>query len=85
MNQLLWLLPAFLPMTFFIVIEYAKQASGYYNRYNERTVFEIERFPKIEWFEENTLLLYGINVAIVAFVLFVLSAVIKKWRGIPEE
>lgn len=85
LNQLLWLLPAFLPMTFFIVIEYAKQASGYYNRYNERTVFEIERFPKIEWFEENTLLLYGINVAIVAFVLFVLSAVIKKWRGIPEE
>jgi hypothetical protein len=45
----------------------------------------VEEFPKIDWFEEHSFLLLYLNLVIVIFIMFVLSRVIKKWRGIPEE
>lgn len=85
LNQILWLLPGFLPMIYAIVMDLVKTYSGYYNRYNEKTRVLVEEFPKIDWFEEHSLLLLHLNLVILVFILFLLSTVIKKWRGIPEE
>lgn len=85
LNQLLWLLPGLLPVIYTIVMRLVKQSSGYYERYDTITGRYVEDFPKIDWFEENEKMLVLVNLAIVVFVMFVLSTVIKKWRGIPDE
>ncbi|CAM3975924.1 hypothetical protein FLAN108750_02655 [Flavobacterium antarcticum] len=85
LNQMLWLLPGFLPMIYVIVMDFVKKYSGYNNRYNFETGVVVEEFPKIDWIETNVVLLAQLNLLLLVFVLFLLSRVIKKWRGIPEE
>ena len=85
LNQILWLLAGFLPMVYVIVMDLVKLYSGYYERYDEKTRVLIEEFPKIDWFEEHSLLLLHFNLVIVIFMMFLFSRVIKKWRGISEE
>lgn len=85
LNQILWLLPGFLPMIYIFVMNFVKESCGYNNRYNERTNVLVEEFPKIDWLESNEMVLMLINLVVVVLVLFWLSSVIKKWRGIPEE
>lgn len=85
LNQILWLLPGLLPMIYIFVMDIVKKSSGYNNRYEARTRVLVEDFPKIQWLESNGMLLVFFNLAIVVLVLFWLSSVIKKWRGIPEE
>lgn len=89
LNQILWMLPGFIPMIYIIVMDIIKATSGYYERYvynvDLRTKTLVEEFSKIEWLEDNVMLLLFINLGIVMVFVFFLSSVIKKWRGIPEE
>jgi len=85
LNQILWLLPSFLPMVYVVVLQTAKQLSGYNERYDLKINQPVETFPKIEWLENNALLLFLLNLVVVTLVLVLLSGLIKKWRGIPEE
>lgn len=85
LNQMLWLVTGVLPMLYVIVMDFVKKSSGYYDRYDMKTGLLIEEFPKIEWFETHQLFLAQLNLLVLVFVLFILSRVIKKWRGIPEE
>ena len=85
LNQVLWLLPIFLPVIYAIVMDLVKSYSGYRNRLEFQRSVVVEEFPKIDWFEEHSFLLLYLNLVIVIFIMFVLSGVIKKWRGIPEE
>jgi hypothetical protein len=85
LNQILWLLPGILPMIYTTVMYLVKKHSGYNNRYNFQTKSKVEEFPKIDWLEENGMLLVFINLAIVVLIMFTFSEIIKKWRGIPEE
>lgn len=85
LNQMLWLLSGVLPMLYAIVMNFVKNASGYNDRYDMKTGVMIEEYPKIEWFETHQLFLAQLNLLLLVFVLFILSRVIKKWRGIPEE
>jgi hypothetical protein len=85
LNQILWLLPIFLPVIYAIVMDLVKSYSGYSNRLEFQRSVVVEEFPKIDWFEEHSFLLLYLNLVIVIFIMFVLSRVIKKWRGIPEE
>ena len=36
-------------------------------------------------FEDNSIGLIHLNLIVLVFALFLLSRVIKKWRGIPED
>jgi hypothetical protein len=72
-------------MIYTTVMYLVKKHSGYNNRYNFQTKSKVEEFPKIDWFEENGMLLVFINLAIVVLIMFTFSEIIKKWRGIPEE
>lgn len=89
LNQILWMLPGFVPMIYIIVMDIVKSYSGYYSRYVYDVALGtetlVEEFPKIDWLEEHALVLMLINLGIVVVFLFFLSSVIKKWRGIPEE
>lgn len=85
LNQILWLLPGFLPMIYVIVMDFVKNYSGYNVRYDFQRSLVVEEFPKINWFEEHSLLLLNLNLLAIVFIVFLLSRVIKKWRGIPEE
>lgn len=85
LNQILWMLVGFLPMVYIIVMDIVKENSGYNDRYDRKTRVLVERFPKIDWLEEHAMLSMLINLTIVVVVVFLLSTVIKKWRGIPEE
>lgn len=85
LNQILWLIPGFLPLLYTVAMNIAKSTSGYNNRYDGTIRKKIEQFPKIDWFDDNAGLLAFVNLILIVFVLFILSRVIKKWRGIPEE
>jgi NADH:ubiquinone oxidoreductase subunit 6 (subunit J) len=85
LNQILWLIPGSLPVLYTVAMDIAKSTSGYDNRYDGTTRKPIEQFPKIDWFDDNAGLLAFVNLILIVFVLFILSRVIKKWRGIPEE
>ena len=85
LNQMLWLVPSILPIIYVIAMDIAKNSSGYYERYDVKTGKIIEEFPKIEWFEDNSIGLIHLNLIVLVFALFLLSRVIKKWRGIPED
>jgi hypothetical protein len=85
LNQLLWLSLGVLPMVYVIAMDLVKKYSGYSNRFDLKTGTTMEQFPKIQWFEDHVLLLFQINLVVLILVLFLLSRVIKKWRGIPEE
>ena len=85
LNQILWSLFTIFPIIYAIVMDLVKNYSGYRNRYDFQTSVVVEEFPKIDWFEEHSLLLLHLNLVIVIFIMFLLSRVIKKWRGISEE
>lgn len=85
LNQILWLMPGFLPMVYTTVMYWVKNYSGYYDRYDAVTGRYVEEFPKIDWLESNEMLLVVLNLAAVVVIMFALSKVIKKWRGIPED
>jgi hypothetical protein len=85
LNQILWLLPIFLPVIYVIVMDLVKSYWGYRNRFEFQRSVVVEKFPKIDWFEEHSFLMLYLNLVIVIFIMFILSGVIKKWRGIPEE
>lgn len=85
LNHILWLMPGFLPMVYTTVMYWVKNYSGYYDRYDAVTGRYVEEFPKIDWLESNGMVLVILNLVAVILIMFVLSKVIKKWRGIPED
>ena len=82
---MLWMLPGVLPMIYVIAMDFIKKYTGYNERYDFQRNVVIEKFPKIDWLEDNVVFLAQLNLLVLIFVLFILSRVIKKWRGISEE
>ena len=82
LNQILWMLPGFIPMIYIIAMDSIKTSSGYYNRYVYNVALRaetlVEEFPKIEWLEEHVMLLFLINLGIVVVLVFLLSDVLKN-------
>ena len=80
-NAMLWMLPGFAPVVYFLALQYAKYYCGYNNYYGNNH----NEFPKITFLEENELLLLYLNLAFVFVVLFLMSKKFKQWRGITES
>ena len=80
-NAMLWMLPAFAPVVYFLVLSYAKYITNYNSYFNDRTTM----FPKITFLQDNALLLMYLNLAFVFVVLFLMSKKFKQWRGITES
>ena len=83
LNSMLWMLPTFAPILFYLILEIAKETSGYNNALGQsRDVI----YPKITYFQETDILLClgYLNLVFVALIMVVLSIKIKQWRGIAE-
>lgn len=82
-NAMLWMLPAFTPIVYYLVIEIAKELSGYNDAFGEsRDII----YPRLTYFQDtNTLfVLTYLNLVFVVLIMLVLSRKIKQWRGVAE-
>lgn len=82
-NAMLWMLPGFAPIVYFLVLEIAKQISGYNLAFGESRDIT---FPRITYFQDTTtlLVLTYLNLVFIALIMLVLSRKIKQWRGVAE-
>ncbi|MDD3003506.1 hypothetical protein [Flavobacterium sp.] len=85
LNHILWLSPVVGLIVYNLIMDLVKEYSGYYQKYDLQTGKKVEEFPKIDWFEENQLLIFQVNLLLVVFFIFLFSRIIKGWRGIPED
>ena len=81
-NVLLWLLPTFVPVVYFLCLEIAKKISGYNDVEYQ---FRKRMFPKIEYLNEIIPELMYLNFALVVLVMIFLTIKIQKWRGVAES
>lgn len=83
-NAMLWILPAFAPIIYYLLLAIAREISGYndYRRFSKDLLF-----PKITYFQDNETILNFtyINLLVIAIIMLFLSRKIKQWRGIPEN
>lgn len=88
LNQILWLMPSFIPTLYFCILEIAKDSSNYYYAYSVENVNGQEfpeTFPKIDWMEAHLPEMMIINIGLVILFIFLFSVQIKKWKGIAED
>ena len=84
LNITLWILPAFAPIIYYLILEIAKEISGYNSAIGQsRDVI----FPKITYFRDEQFIFYlfYLNVVFVALGMLFFSRKIKQWRGIAEN
>lgn len=86
LSQLLWMLPAIMPIIYFVGLDIAKDVSGYDNRFTQirQNNQQIEAFPRIEWLVDHSVHFMGFNILIVILLMYIFSIQIKKWKGIAE-
>jgi len=87
LNQILWLLPSFVPILYYCILDIAKKSSNYYASSGKYVngQFIAESFPKIEWMEDHFPEMMIGNIAIIILFIFLFSVQIKKWKGIAED
>ena len=81
-NAMLWMLPAFAPIVYYLALQTAKEVSGYNNYYGLRNS---ENYPKINFLQDNGLLLMYLNYVLIILVMLLLSKKFKQWRGVAES
>lgn len=82
-NQILWLLPAFIPIAYSILLDILKRTSGYYESHAYGA--ERKQFPQIDWLEEHYLHMFALNIVFIFLSLLLFSMYLKKWKGIAES
>lgn len=87
LNQILWLLPSFMPILYYCILDIAKNSSNYYNSSGKYVngQFISESFPKIDWMENHFSEMMIGNIFIIMLFIFLFSVQIKKWKGIAED
>ncbi|UMY64430.1 MULTISPECIES: hypothetical protein [unclassified Flavobacterium] len=82
LNTLLWQLPGVVLLCYTLGIELAKQVSGYYQ--SENTLVD---FPVLESLDDNSVMriVHYCNILFVFGAVALLSPVIRRWKGIPED
>ena len=87
LNQILWLVPSFVPILYYCILDIAKDSSNYYNSSGKYVngQFISESYPKIEWMEDHFPEMMIGNIAIIILFIFLFSVQIKKWKGIAED
>ncbi|MBA9074114.1 hypothetical protein GGR22_002281 [Flavobacterium gossypii] len=83
LNQILWIMPGFIPLLYFLVFEIIKETSGY-NDYVYIYNSKAKQFPQVEWMEQHFHDAITLNILFVFIFLLIISIQIKKWKGIAE-
>lgn len=83
LNQILWIMPVFIPALYFLVFEIIKETSGY-NAYVYIDGSHKKEFPQVEWMDDHFHSALTLNILFIFIFLFILSVYIKRWKGIAE-
>lgn len=82
LNGTLWLLPAIIPLIYFVVLENYKRIAS--NAVNV-DYYKHKLYPTIKFLEDNSINMAYLNIVFIIIVMFFFSIKIKKWKGIPED
>lgn len=87
LNQILWLVPSFVPTLYYTILEIAKDSSNYYSSSGKYVngEFVYESFPKINWMQDHFPEMMIANIGLIILFIFLFSVQIKKWKGIAED
>ncbi|RDI04435.1 hypothetical protein [Flavobacterium sp. AG291] len=82
LNILIWLLPFLLPVSYFIVYDYADSLNtSYRNVHDEYITVE---HPFYTWLSEYLGIMLFINLILIIVYMYFFTIMIKKWKGIAE-
>ncbi|NDV68233.1 YfhO family protein [Dysgonomonas sp. 25] len=79
-NFFLWLMPAMIPLIFFLYILFTELNYGYYSRYDEYGNY-VDRVR----FEDYIDVMLWVNLIIMFLAMVPTCILIKKWKGLPDE
>lgn len=80
LNLVLWSFTAIIPIVYFLTLE-ANKPDYYYNRNFDTNV----ESPFYIWLNEHILEMFSLNFILSIFFLFILSKIIRNWKGIAEN
>lgn len=80
LNILLWLIPYFLPLFYFITLEILKDLAQNNNLEYTKSAY----YPTITFMKDNTDVFFYINLLFIVIMMVLLSKKIKQWRGLAE-
>lgn len=78
-NAMLWLIPGFFPIIYYIVLQILQRNSYAYPEMRLSPHYETIRFM-----EDNAVIFFYLNFAFVVLMMVLFSFKIKKWRGLAE-
>ena len=76
LNLFLWTFGFLIPIVYFLIFDNYKRERNLYKNYNS---------PEYNWFNTHILEMLTANFAIAIIVIFVMSRIIRNWKGMPEE
>jgi hypothetical protein len=82
LNGTLWLLPAIIPLIYFIVLENFKRIV--HNTINI-DYYKHTLYPTIKFLEVNSINMAYLNIVFILIMMLFFSINIKKWKGIAED
>lgn len=80
LNLVLWSFTAIIPIVYFLTLE-ANKPDYYYNRNFDTNV----ESPFYIWLNEHILEMFSLNFILSILFLFILSKIIRNWKGIAEN
>ena len=81
LNLVLWSFAAIIPIVYFLTIE-ANRPENYYTSYS---FDNYEESPFYTWLKEHIGEMFSLNFILSIFFLFILSKIIRNWKGIAEN
>lgn len=79
LNLALWSFSAIIPVIYFLAMETNKPD---YYKFNEYNYYET---PFYNWLKDNVMEMFSLNFIFSILILFLLSKVIRNWKGIAEN
>lgn len=76
LNLFLWTFALIIPIVYFLILDSYRKERRYYEDYNS---------PEFNWLNTHIVEMFTLNFIIAFVVLFIMSLVIRKWKGIAEE
>ncbi|MDI9257023.1 hypothetical protein [Flavobacterium sedimenticola] len=86
LNASLWLLPAWLPVMYQLLLEFLRHVYGYYdyNSYDYNMGFDYDNYPLLKFLKDNGENMLWFNLLFIVALLCFYSIQIKKWKALAE-
>lgn len=87
LNGTLWILPAFLPIVYQLLLETLRHIHGYYdyNSYDYSVGFDYDKYPFLKFLKDNGESMLWFNLIFIVLMMLFFSVQIKKWKALAEN